>query len=309
MTNRQTDDRTPRVRSVFRPIVGAVILTLTAAACGGQPAQETSPTIHVDVSPSEGSTGAPLAIAVNSPGTLVPGEVRLLLALIDQDGSQIAGPDVPAQVQLLSPDTGQIVSTVAAGFVWTVPDARGLYVAQLDIPRPGVWGVVVVADGYEPSDPSGVQIFDDPVIPVPGVAAPRSVTPTGAEFDLAEISSDPTPNPRFYESSLDAVLGGGTPVVVVFATPALCTSAACGPMLDVVDEVAADFKDVAFVHVEVYTNLDAQTADLELAPAILEWGLPSEPWVFVMDGEGVVSSAFEGAINADELVTAIERAG
>ncbi len=298
------------MRSIWRSVIGMVVLAMLAGACGGQPAQETSPTIHVDVSPSEGSIGAPLAIVVNSPGTLVPGEVRLLLTLIDQGGSPIAAPNIEAEVQLLSPETGEVVSTVAAAFVWTVPDARGLYVAQMNVPTTGVWGVVVIADGFEPSDAAAVQIVDAAVIPVAGVGAPRSTTPTGAEFDLAEISSDPTPNPRFYEASLADVIGNGTPVVVVFATPALCTSAACGPMLDVVDGVASDFENVEFVHVEVYTNLDAQAGEeLELAPAILEWGLPSEPWVFVMDGDGVVSSAFEGAINADELVTAIEAAG
>jgi hypothetical protein len=255
------------------------------------------------------SSNAPVAIVVNSPGTLVPGDARLLIALLDQDGSPIAAPDLAAQVQLLSPETGEVVRTVSAGFVWTVPDARGLYVAQMNLPNPGVWGVVVVADGFEPSEAAGVQIVDEAVIPVPGVGAPRSVTPTGAEFDLADISSDPTPNSRFYEASLDDVIGSGTPVVVVFATPALCTSAACGPMLDVVDEVAADFENVEFVHVEVYTNLDAQAGEeLELAPAIVEWGLPSEPWVFVVNGAGAVSSAFEGAIGAEELTAAIKAA-
>lgn len=277
-----------------------IVLVLLGVACADQAAQDAH-----RVSPA--SSDRPLAIIANSPGTLVPGEVRLLVALLDRGGSPIAAPDLEAQVQLLDPETGEAVSTVAAGFVWTVPGARGLYVAQINVPKPGVWGVVVVATGLEPSDPASVQIVDEAVIPVTGVGAPRSATPTSAGFDLADISSDPTPNPRFYEASLDHVIGSGTPVVVVFATPALCTSAACGPMLDVADGVAADFENVAFIHVEVYTNLDAQDGEaLELAPAIAEWGLPSEPWVFVVTGAGIVSSAFEGAIDADELRAAIE---
>jgi hypothetical protein len=41
-------------------------------------------------------------------------------------------------------------------------------------------------------------------------------------------------------------------------------------------------------------------------PAITEWGLPSEPWVFVVDGTGVVTSNFEGAASEQELRSAIE---
>ena len=278
------------MRRIPRAVVAVVILALVVVGCAGQ----------------EASGERPLAIVLNSPGTLVPGEVRLLVALIDQAGDPIAAPDLEAKVQLVNPETGEAESTATAEFVWTVPDARGLYAARVNAPKPGVWSVVVVADGFEPSDPVAAQIVDEAIVPVAGVGAPRSATPTGAQFDLADISSDPTPNPQFYESSLDGVIGTGTPVVVVFATPALCTSAACGPMLDVVDGVASGFPQVEFVHVEVYTNLDAQDGEpLEVAPSITEWGLPSEPWVFVVNGAGVVSAAFEGVIGAEELRAAI----
>lgn len=256
-----------------------------------------------------GDAGAlpPTVIVVNSPGTLVTGESRLLLALLDQDGSAIGGPDVAATVDLISPETGQMVASAAAEFVWTVPNVRGLYTVHLDIPLTGVWGLTVRVDGMDPSEPAGVQVGDTSVVPIIGDRAPASVTPTSANNDLAAISTDTTPNPRFYEHSLASVLGTGVPVVVVFATPALCTSAACGPMLDVVDDVSARFDEVEFVHVEVYTNLQADNADeLELAPAVIEWGLPSEPWVFVMNGEGMVVDSFEGSVSEEELTAAID---
>ena len=43
-----------------------------------------------------------------------------------------------------------------------------------------------------------------------------------------------------------------------------------------------------------------------MVPATDEWGLPSEPWVFVVDPSGVVTSAFEGAASDDELTAAID---
>ena len=44
----------------------------------------------------------------------------------------------------------------------------------------------------------------------------------------------------------------------------------------------------------------------ELVPvaATVEWALPSEPWVFVIDDTGVVSARFEGAASDNELRSA-----
>ena len=36
-------------------------------------------------------------------------------------------------------------------------------------------------------------------------------------------------------------------------------------------------------------------------PAVAEWGLPTEPWVFVVAADGTLAAKFEGAVGADEL--------
>jgi hypothetical protein len=46
--------------------------------------------------------------------------------------------------------------------------------------------------------------------------------------------------------------------------------------------------------------------DLVTVPAVTEWGLPSEPWVFVVDDTGTVAGAFEGAASDEELKAAID---
>ena len=43
-----------------------------------------------------------------------------------------------------------------------------------------------------------------------------------------------------------------------------------------------------------------------LTPVMAEWGLPSEPWTFVVDGEGIVRAKYEGFVGADELRDAID---
>ena len=110
-----------------------------------------------------------------------------------------------------------------------------------------------------------------------------------------------------YEVSVADAVAGGTPTVIAFATPAFCTSEACGPMLDQVKALQTGYPDVEFIHVEVYDDLQVNDFDdLTTVPAVEEWGLPSEPWIFVVDGEGNVSAAFEGAVSDEELTTAID---
>jgi hypothetical protein len=98
--------------------------------------------------------------------------------------------------------------------------------------------------------------------------------------------------------------------VIVFATPAFCTSQTCGPVLDNVKVVAAEHPEADFVHVEIYENLDADSfEDLVAVPAVQAWSLPSEPWVFVTDGEGTITARFEGAVDPAELGSAVGALG
>ena len=60
--------------------------------------------------------------------------------------------------------------------------------------------------------------------------------------------------------SLSDVIGAGKPVAVLFATPALCTSAYCGPVLDEMLDVMGPYQDrVTFVHVDIYKSLTNAT--------------------------------------------------
>jgi hypothetical protein len=43
--------------------------------------------------------------------------------------------------------------------------------------------------------------------------------------------------------------------------------------------------------------------------AVLEWQLPSEPWIYIIDGDGTVVAAFEGAVNDDELTAVLDEFG
>jgi hypothetical protein len=62
--------------------------------------------------------------------------------------------------------------------------------------------------------------------------------------------------------------------------------------------------DVDFIHIEVFTGLqdpDFAPGPATVAPAVTAWSLPSEPWVFVVDANGVVTARFEGTMTSAEL--------
>ena len=102
--------------------------------------------------------------------------------------------------------------------------------------------------------------------------------------------------------------GSGRPSVIVFTTPAFCTSGTCGPVLDVAKPPIDVYSGGNWVHVEMYENLHASGPDdLELTRAVVKWGLPNEPWTFVVDGAGIVTHRFEGVLDDAELVVAPDR--
>jgi putative SOS response-associated peptidase YedK len=77
-----------------------------------------------------------------------------------------------------------------------------------------------------------------------------------------------------HDVSLADVIGTGRPVAALFATPALCQSQYCGPVLDEMLKIMDPFKDrITFVHTEIYQSLTGTA----LVPTVSAWGLKSEP--------------------------------
>jgi len=270
------------------------LLAVAAVACGSAADEE------------------PLAIVANAhqSGTLAVGTQRVLVGIAEQDGlGFLGGEDLPVEIDFFfGDDPEQVDQTVEGSFLWTVPGVRGLYRATVTFDRPGTWGLVARLSGRSASGVTLFSVVPESPVPDVGDVAPAAKTPTGAEFPLGEISSDHSPDPRFYQMSLDVAIASEKPTVVVFATPAFCTTATCGPTLDVVKSLAGDYPETNFVHVEVYTNLAAQDpGELEVVPAVTVWRLPSEPWVFVIDEAGTIRARFEGTMAPDELQAALTR--
>jgi hypothetical protein len=139
-----------------------------------------------------------------------------------------------------------------------------------------------------------------------GDRAIRVHTPTVASVggNVSKIDTRVPPD-GMHSVDLANVLGR-KPVLLVFATPALCQSRTCGPIVDEVEELRSQYGSrMAFIHMEVYNDNQIQKG---YRPQLKAWRAQSEPWVFAIDRRGRIAAEFEGAASADELRSGIEQA-
>lgn len=249
------------------------------------------------------------------------GPDRFLFTFIDDTTQPIATPDRTASVAFydLGRDPATPVTTVEAAFVWAIEGTRGAYVVDVDFQTQGVWGAefrTAVPGEAETSVRLSFTVRGtSPTIRL-GQPAPATKTPTLADVggDVALLSTDQQPVRAFYETSVDAALAANEPFLLAFATPKFCASAQCGPTLDRVKPLAAAYPSVTFINVEPYLlepvdgQLQPVLTDGQLTPvdSVTAWGLVSEPWIFVVDRDGIVRGSFEGIVRDEELKAALD---
>ncbi|MTD43040.1 hypothetical protein GKE82_01640 [Conexibacter sp. W3-3-2] len=327
--------RSPSRRSVVC-CAALAALAAGAAACGSQDEEETTPAALAmptakaqDFPSTTGRSLADLQSMIPEGPVLSPtvslverGTSRVGFGLFDTarkqlggapvalylsrtDGSSLRGP-FPARSESLTVKP-QFRSRQTA----QDPDAANhVYVADLAFPSRGSWAVTAVArlDGrLVRTSPTAMRIGrtgSGP--PQVGDRAPRVHTPTFEDVagDLESIDTRVPPLRSLHDTDLADVLGK-EPVVLVFATPQLCQSRVCGPVVDVAAQVqqrAGD--DVRFVHMEIYRDNDLSKG---FRPQVAAYRLPTEPWTFVIDRRGIVRERFEGAFSVAELERAVER--
>ena len=227
-----------------------------------------------------------------------PDPQRLAFAIAR--GSKFAS-GAPARVALAPPgsDDGRVYDTTLHRD--GLPKGRGVYVAEAALDVAGVWNALALTRGKRV--PFVLDVKPQPEAPAVGTPAARAASPTKA--DTLGVKPICTRRPRcpLHQVSLADAIGTGKPVAVMFATPALCQSAYCGPVLDELLDIRAPFTEaVTFVHVEIY----ASNKGADLAPTVEAWGLPSEPWFFTIDGAGTIVSRLDGAFGSDEMQATLE---
>lgn len=181
---------------------------------------------------------------------------------------------------------------------------RRIYVAHLRIPRPGRYWLVAEPQGAELQALGAIDVASHSRSLAVGARAPRSNTPTLATAPAAQITTSTPPDRPLLRYSVAESLAAHAPFVVTFATPKFCTSRTCGPVVDVVDAVRKQFaaRGIRFIHVEVFEHNDPTRGYNRW---MRQWGLRSEPWVFLVGRDGRVKAKFEGSVSQAELAAAV----
>ena len=294
--------------------VGVLLVALaTVTACAGA-----SPSASSATSPSPGGSAGAGIFPVIVSRELIAGDNRLVFSFQDSGGKPIAAPDRTATISFTGPG-GEKATATDVSFVWAIENVVGVYVTRASFPVAGAWMAdftTSVAGSPPETIPFSFDVKTDASVVWPGEKAPSVDTPTLADVggDVSKLSTDAKPDKAFYETSVADALAAHKPFVLAFATPKFCQTATCGPTLEKVKAVAATHPDVTFINVEPYVlrEVDGQlqpTTDpqggLEAAPATLAYGLLTEPFIFVVGGDGVVKESFELIFTPEEIDQAL----
>lgn len=270
--------------------------------------------------------GGPEYSALMVSSDLAQGTNRVEFALVDRNNVPVGASQAtvtPRYTPYGASEPQQREALTATFLPWPPEGSgRGVFITTInfDVPgeatteNPGLWELLISADttdGRRVEAVTAVRVASEPSTPELGTAAPRSVTPTAGQApDLAHITSAFDPDPEFYRLSVHEALDEPKPLVVLFSTPAFCVSATCGPQLEILAQMKEQYRgQVNFIHVEVFEDphlIEGNRFNARHVAAVDEWGLPTEPWTFIMDKDGLVRAKFEQFTPREVLEAALE---
>ena len=291
------------VLTLLGGVVGSLLAACQAPAPASQQAPATAPTAaNPLVKPR--ATGADLT-AVQASTELAQGRNRFALGLLDARNQPISTGNVNVEFfKLLANGQAEKRGDGAAVFRSVGGASKGIWVTPVTFADAGQWGAQVALDAGDGAPKVARMNFQvGSRFSTPGYDEPavRSVSPTDRDVsgDTSHICSNTPPCTMHTMSIADALAPGQKPLMVLFATPALCTSATCAPELEAVQQLHAAYSEKAnFIHIEIYQYPFDQ---LRTAKTVDEWHLPSDPWTFVVDKTGIVRDRFEGSAPVEEL--------
>lgn len=209
----------------------------------------------------------------------------------------------PAAIESLSTQPAYRAQTTTSD-----PDAATVvYSTDINFPSEGEWRIAaLIKQGDEVAAtllPSA-SVGEFKGIPRVDQKAPKIHTPTAADVggDLSKVTTRIPPDTQ---NKLDyAEVLGKEPIILLFATPQFCQSRVCGPVVDVAEQVKEQYGDeAAFIHMEIYNDNDPSKG---VTPQVKAFGLPSEPWLFAIDKQGVIEAEVEGAFGVDLLTSVVK---
>jgi len=305
-----------------------VVFSALAAACTSgdpdpSPSGPTGDVVSAGMASSDHYVGAPQRVAIGlqlGDGRLVTfGTVDVSFSYLGTAEAPVDPPERgPAAVAVYLPTPG--TADEASGPTLSLPsEARGVYEAEdVTFDRAGFWQADVTADvgglGAQRASTT-LEVLEDPAYPAPGEAAIETENLTldsdapPEAVDSRATNESEVPDPELHEWTIARALQEGRPALVVFSTPVYCVSKFCGPVTDVVQDLATRYEDRAvFIHVEIWRdyNDDPPVMNQGAADWLLRNGGFTEPWLFLIGADGTIVDRWANLWREDEVVAALE---
>ena len=298
--------------------LAAAFATFIAVACGSAATatpDSSIPLLTQLVRPNEGEVMPVLATTQLQLGTQ---RVSFLLATTQ---SLVKAPEATVSSTFLG-EAGTNAETKAESkqaifHLWPY-GVRGAYTTDLTFGQTGNWRLDIEVDGPDGplSGSISLDVLEHSPVPEIGDIPPLSPNKTVHSVDsLEQLTTDYTPDPGLYQMTIGEAIITGRPTVIVFATPAFCTSPTCGPQVDTISELKElHVGEANFIHVELYDNPHEIQGDLTRAVfngLVDRWGLSSIPhwsnesWTFILGADGRIAHRFEGFVTLVELEEAL----
>lgn len=297
---------------------------MALAACGGSD-PVTGPTLQPTATAGQGTAGAYSGLVAAT--EFVAGVNRFPFGLVSVDGDFLEDAAVNVRFFLVEGETATLKTEAVARWR-TIPDEfthvhedgsdhlhlefRGIYVVdEVDLPVAGIWIAdfqVLAGGNVSPEiEEAGFRVLAEASAPTIGMRVPATANLTINDAPFEAISTRGVETDELHNVSVAEAIESGEPFVVVFASPQFCVSAMCGPVIEVMDSARETLGgQVEFIHIEPWDLVSArERGELQRSPEIIEWGLPTEPWIFVVDGDGRVAMRIEGLATHDEVVDAV----
>jgi hypothetical protein len=301
-----------------RRLAAAVLLLSILAACGGSGGGSPA-ALHVFPASFDLAVGRPSRFLAGL-GTgrnlfIGGGEVRMRFFFLGEDRAEGEPELVTETTASFLPLPGEedepvpTTPTAAAG-----TDARGVYrVEEMTFDRHGLWEVEVTAELADERVLAGrgaFEVLPEPLIPAAGESAPRTENLTvdskgvpQEAIDSRAATEGRIPDPELHETTIADAIRAGRPVLAVFSTPVYCVSKFCGPVTDMVAELADEYGDrAAFIHVEVWKDFQGLVANEAAAEwLLLDDGSLQEPFVFLIGADGRIESRWDNVATRQEI--------
>ena len=283
--------------------LASLLFSLMILAIGGCTPSPAAPSN--EVGPSESSALQVILVSAD----FAVGTPRVSFALFD--GADAATDIKSVTINALALDEN--LSATDAPPVWTgtaenYADYEVPYwVFYPELDEPGYWGMVAQIEHNDGSISRADFLIDvvqeSASVPLGDPAPPSDNRTLETQPDISLLTSANDPDPALYQLTVADALTTGKPTVVGFLTPAFCQTKWCAPVLQSLETVKGEVGDSAnFIHIEVYDDFQALT----VVPEMAQWGLETEPWVFVIDGDGNVVAKFSGPVSPREIRTALD---